>query len=174
MRDALRHALDAYDARRTALLDEIASVPDVLHAVRSDPGRWSILEITEHLALAEREVLRGLPDPARLVPQSRSLASGLRRRMLKGILTSRIRVGTPSAGMSPTGGRSLHEIRALWNENMVWLAAHIEEASDERLAEAVFAHPVSGPLTTAEVLWLADLHLQRHWDQIRALRDSSG
>ncbi|MEM0963660.1 MAG: DinB family protein [Bacteroidota bacterium] len=167
MRDALRRTLDTYDARRTALLDEVAVCPDAVLTRRPAPERWSILEIAEHLAVSERDVLGGLPAPDALVP-ARSPGFGRARRWLLGcVLRSRLRVSVPSRAMMPTGVRSLADIRALWDENMAWLRSRIDHADERRLAEAVFSHPVSGPLTTAEVLVLADLHLTRHWKQIR-------
>ena len=169
MRKPLQRQRADYEAARQALLAAVAALsPEVLNT-RPLAGGWSVLEIVEHLALAERDVLRGLPALEALVVRPRSFLNRIRRRVLLAILRSRLRVPTPSTAMNPSGDRSLEEVRSLWDENAVWLCEFVNEADEETLAAPVFMHPVSGPLTVVEVLVLAGVHLGRHREQIQAL-----
>jgi Tol biopolymer transport system component len=55
----LNEKLQAFDAQRNALLDEMAAVEPSKLVARPLPGKWSMLEIIEHLVLAERSVFQG-------------------------------------------------------------------------------------------------------------------
>jgi hypothetical protein len=48
-----------------ALLDVMAAPDPAKLVAKPLAGKWSILEIIEHLILAERAVLQGLPEPSR-------------------------------------------------------------------------------------------------------------
>jgi hypothetical protein len=69
---SLTRRLQAFDDRRNALLDEMEALEPGKLLARPIPGKWSILEIVEHLVLAERVVLQGLPSR----PSSRSANPG--------------------------------------------------------------------------------------------------
>ena len=58
--------LQAFDDRRNALLDEMEALEPRKLLAKPLPEKWSILEIVEHLVLAERVVFQGLPEPSRL------------------------------------------------------------------------------------------------------------
>jgi nitrogen-specific signal transduction histidine kinase len=65
--------IQAFDERCRALLDELAALAPEALAAKPRPDQWSILEIVEHLVLAERFVLAGMPPVAELVERRRSL-----------------------------------------------------------------------------------------------------
>ena len=51
---------------------------------------WSILEIIEHLILAERAVLQGLPEPSRLSERERRLKHRFGYVIVMFVLTQRL------------------------------------------------------------------------------------
>jgi hypothetical protein len=164
----LRSLLQAQEDRRRTLLDSLERLsPEALQA-RPAPGAWSILEIVEHLVVAEQVILQGLPDPATLVDRPRTLRQRCVYPLVVLILRLRIPVKAPSRRMLPTGGASLAELRERWEETSRWLRAYAEGLPPGGAAKAVFAHPVSGPLTLPQALRLGRLHLEVHTRQIRA------
>jgi len=155
---------------RAALLDSLQGLsPDQL-AATPRPGKWSILEIVEHIALAEREVLQGLPDPALLVERPRRPRHRVRYLIVLSVLKSRIPVRVPSRTMVPKGGRSLGELRQLWDESQEWLQAYAGQLDSRGLRRAVFVHPVAGPLTLEQAVRMNQIHIAGHARQIEALR----
>src|SRR5689334_17599433 len=58
---------------RAAWLDELQALPPDKLMAAPRLSKWSILEIVEHLAVSERVVLQGLPDPSLLVERPRRL-----------------------------------------------------------------------------------------------------
>ena len=74
----LEQRLQAFIAARGALLDEMGELDPDLLVAKPLAGKWSILEIIEHLVLAERAVFRGLPDPSQLVGNERGMGHRVR------------------------------------------------------------------------------------------------
>ena len=162
--------LQAFDERRRALLDEMEAVePDKLTA-RPRPGKWTMLEIIEHLVLAERVVYEGLPEPSQLTVRETSLRDRIRYLMVRFVLRAGIPVGIASPAMTPQGGRDLAELRRLWDENQAWLRACVEGLETHRIHGAVLEHPVAGPLDMKQVVVLTQDHLDTHLRQIRVLQ----
>jgi len=166
----LEKRLQTFSDRRVALLDEVEALDHGVLVAKPLPGKWSILEVVEHLVLAERAVFRGMPEPARLVAKERRLGHRVRYLLVMLVLKLRIRVRVPSAAMIPQGNHSLAELRRFWEENQDWLRSCIDHLGSEIGRKAVFKHPVSGPLTVEQAVRMAQIHLDGHIRQIRRLR----
>jgi hypothetical protein len=166
----LSKKLDAYDRERCALLDELESLDSDRLERKPLPGKWSLLEIAEHLVLAEREILQNLPDPAELVDRKRSLKSRIGYSLVMAVLRFRIPVKVPSRGMVPRGETTIPELRRQWDESQSWLRSYVESLGPGELGRGVFRHPVSGPLTVPQTLRLGRAHLRTHLRQIRRLQ----
>lgn len=168
-RDGLLRRLREVDGRRLRLLEDVEALDEDVRTRRPAPDRWAIAEIVEHLVVAERYVLRGLPDPGTITGRRRTLRNRFFYHVVAFVLGAPIRVDAPVRAMLPTGNVSLPELRRTWDENHAWLRRYVETRDDAGLRNAVFRHPVSGPLTTPQVIRLLDLHLRRHTRQIHRL-----
>ncbi len=162
--------LDAYGGSRRALLEELEALDPATLAAKPRAGEWSILEIVEHLVLAERAVFRGLPDPSSLVARARGPAAHVRYFLVTVALKSPLAVDVPSPAMVPRGGLSLADLRRAWDDNRDWLLSCLEFLGPAGVRKAVFEHPVAGPLTVEQAIRLGRVHLERHIRQITALR----
>lgn len=161
---ALERRLDAYDRTRRALLDEMDALDPILLSFSHRAGEWSILEILEHLVLAERAVLQDLPEPYRLEAREPRLRHRLAYTTVTFLLKFRIPVRVPSPAMVPQGDKSLLDVRRLWDENARWLRAYVGRG--QGLSRAVFRHPVAGPMTVSQAVRAGQLHLAVHRRQI--------
>ena len=166
----MERRLQAFNATRRALLDEMEHIDPSALMAKPLPGKWSMLEIIEHLVLAERAVFMGLPDPRRLVEARRGLGHRVRYLLVMFVLKSGIRVRVPSAAMVPRGGRNLAELRRLWDENQDWLRSCIDRIGPDVVRKAVCEHPVAGPLTVEQAVLMGQVHVDGHIRQIRALQ----
>lgn len=166
----LTRRLQAFDDRRNALLDEMGALePDKLLA-RPIPGKWSILEIVEHLVLAERVVLQGLPEPSQLKVRKPRPKQRIRHLIVLFVLRTGIPVGVASPAMNPQGGHDLAELRRLWDENKAWLLACIDHLGPQGIHKAVLKHPIAGPISIPQAVVMSRIHLERHIGQIRRLQ----
>lgn len=165
----LQERLRALDERRCALLDEVEALDAARLIAKPQAGKWSVLEIVEHLVLAEREVLQNLPEPSQLVERQRGLGARVTYPVVMFVLKCGIPVKVPSDGMIPKGDASLGDLRRQWNESQQWLRAYVDGLDRAGFGRAVFKHPVAGPLTVAEAVHMGQLHVETHARQIRRL-----
>lgn len=153
--------------RRAALMQRLCALPLEAHEWRANDDSWSLLEIVEHLVLAEQEVLVDLDDLPRLEARPRSFRNAVLYRLILGILRFRIPVPVPSEGMVPGGGRTMQELAEVWarqHERLDSFLTRLEPGADRA---TIFAHPVTGPLTIREGIRMLEVHLERHIGQIK-------
>jgi hypothetical protein len=166
----LNRWIQAFDDQRRALLDELAALPPESLRARALPDKWSILEIVEHLVLAERFVLGGMPPAAELKERRRSLRNRCIYPIVIFVLRFSIPVKVPAKRMLPTGQVSLADVRTAWDENLRWLRAYVAGLAPGGGRRAVFLHPVAGPITLTQALRMDQLHFATHLRQIRRLQ----
>lgn len=131
---------------------------------RPGEGRWSILEIVEHLVLVEDGLLKRLRSPEE-PSRRRSLKHRLLYRVVMGVLRSRVRVKAPAASMLPTGSRDFETLRVDWDANHVELRRRVAEVDDP--SRTVTSHPIAGPMTMDQAVTMLEVHLRRHLRQVR-------
>ncbi len=156
-----------FDGTRHRLMDEMATLDAARLQARPIPGKWSILEIIEHVVVAERAVFLGLPEPSSLVPQARGLGNHVRYALVMLVLRFDVPVRMPSRAMAPRGESDLRAIGAQWDQNHAWLRAVVSHLGPRVGSAAVLAHPISGPLTVRQALRMGQVHTDRHIGQIR-------
>ncbi len=169
MKDRIDQEIRWLDAKRSELLDELESLSPEALALRPETGKWSILEIVEHLVVAERDVFEGFPAVADLVDRRRRLKNRVTYLLVFFILRFGVPVRTPSPKMVPQGGRALAELRLQWDENIRRLFTYSATPDREGLRRVVFQHPAAGPITLVQALTLDRMHLRNHARQIRRL-----
>lgn len=158
--------LDRLDDQRKSVLDLVRPLDEATLRARPQPDGWSILEILEHLVVAEAVILRGLPPWQELVPQRPSLGQRLKFALVWLVLACRIPVRVPTRRMLPTGKPGLEAILREWDGHQTWLRAFLSEMGVRGDRQALFSHPVAGPITLHQALRLDHLHLQTHRRQI--------
>jgi hypothetical protein len=169
MRRTLETRLRVWDDRRRMLLDEVEGLEPERLVARPLPGKWSILEIVEHLVLADRECLQGLPNPSHLVDRKRGLKNRVSYPFVMFVLACHIPAKVPSLRYIPRGESSLAELRREWDEIQQWLRSYVDGLDQGDQDKAVFAHPIAGPMTAQQYLHMGELHLATHTRQIRRL-----
>jgi len=169
MPERLQQGLRALDERRRALLDEVEALSAERLTAKPLPGKWSILEIVEHLVIAERDVLQNLPEPSQLVDRPRRLKAHVSYPLVMFVLKHGIPAKVPSPRMVPTGNASLAALRRQWDENHQWLRAYVDGLERDDFGKAVFEHPIAGPMTVEQTIRMGLVHLETHIREIRRL-----
>ena len=166
----LTASLDLLNRKRLALLESMASLPPDILARQPGPKRWSLLQVLQHLVIAERDVLQGLPEPSRLVHQKRNPLNYINYAIVLLILKWGIPVPVPSAEMVPDGDATFQELCDQWDRNVDWFKSYIDGLNATTAGLAVFKHPVTGPLTCAQALHIGRLHLENHIRHINRIQ----
>ncbi|MFL5496695.1 MAG: DinB family protein [Gemmatimonadales bacterium] len=161
------------ERQRAALLRELHGMRPARLAFHPSPGKWSALDLVEHLVLAEEAVLRGIPDR----PPTRSLADGARAAMVLPLLyltfARGVRLRAPTRDVLPVGGSSLPQLEARWTRARANLRAVLQLMGPEDLSRPFFRHPVIGWLTTLEGLGFLERHAAHHLQQVKRVRASA-
>ena len=162
--------LDAFSTSRKSFVDQLNRLTPEQLSTRPTPGSWSILEIVEHLVLAEKSVFKDFPEPESLIPTKKGLSNHLLYQVVVFVLRSRrIKVDVPDRKMKPTGQTALSDLLESWNQNQTWLREFILNLSPPDLEKAVFAHPVSGPITPSQAIYMLQIHFDKHMHQIEGI-----
>jgi len=162
----LREEFEMYDRTRRALLDDLAVLNDDQLRKKPSPSEWSILQIVQHMVLAEQGVMQYLPGPEELIARKRGLRAWIFYPLVLLILRWNIRVPVPSKRMVPDGKTSISELRQQWDENLRWFRGYLDSLGPDDLKRAVFSHPIAGPLTGPQAGTLAQYHFEAHLRQI--------
>jgi hypothetical protein len=163
----IQDQLEIYDQKRNALLEDLSRFNEDQLRAKPDSKDWSLLQIIQHMVLAERDVLQYLPEPKELIAGKRGLRARIFYVVVLFILKWNIRVPVPSEGMVPDGNTSLSELRQQWDENLLWFRGYLDSLKPEDFKRAVFNHPIAGPLTGPQAGTLAQYHFDAHLRQIK-------
>ncbi len=161
--------LQSIETKRARLLDRVGAMEPSRLTARPRPGKWSILEIVEHLVICEGTAFSDPVALAALPPLRRRPKHWFLFPVVMFVLRFDIPVQAPSKVLLPSGSASLDQLRARWEANHAGLRHWLGGATRERLAQRIFSHPIGGPMRTAQMLWMVEVHLDRHIRQIDTL-----
>jgi uncharacterized damage-inducible protein DinB len=129
-------------------------------------GGWSILECVEHVALAERGMLRmtqKAPDGAQPVDLERDA------KILKFGGDRSRKAESPEVAL-PTGRyATLAEAAGQFRQNREQTIAYVSETTEQALRKKAVPHPLAGMLDGYQILLLMSVHPERHIGQIAEL-----
>jgi len=156
---------------RDALLDSLRGLPERLSRIRPGPGRWSVIECVEHVAVSEDFLLAQMSQAERsevpVVNQKREAA-----------ILARGADRFPAV-MSPEVGYPKQRFAMLADAVKSFLAARnktvrfVETRGDD-LRSKPMTHPLLGTINCHEALLLIVVHPRRHALQIQEIRVAVG
>jgi hypothetical protein len=160
------------DQELAGLRAAVAMVPEHRRNERPGPGRWSVAEVLEHLAMVEKSVMKAC---ARQLTAAREAGLGAETQtssILSMLPPARVAnretvIAAPDR-LRPTG----MDASAAWTdiENTRTLFSDFVRTCDGlALGEVSFPHPALGPLNLYQWLLFAAGHHARHAAQIREI-----
>jgi hypothetical protein len=169
----LADRLAVLDRARRSFLDSVLAADAAQLRFRPAPGAWSMLDVTEHLVLAEEKSLLGMlkgPPAGTTVTPMAHLRMGLVRLVMK----TDIRIKVPVARVVPEGRATLQELETRWSESRRGLKLVLDPISGADADAARFRHPIGGWVSAGQgVAFLAD-HIGHHERQVHRIRRSAG
>ncbi len=172
MNDAIETLLQQIEARRSALVREIALLSPELQQWREQPTSWSALDILEHLVLAEQYVLGDLSTAAERAGESPTVPERVKSVIVWVVLRFGIRARVPARAMKPVGGATFDELRQRWDAKHEQLRAFASSLNGSALERRIFRHPIAGPMHTEQALRLMYAHMGTHQRQLTRLKES--
>ena len=141
---------------------------------RPAPDAWSLIELTEHMTLAEQVGLNGIWRALEGQRAGRPVWQGdpvHRGRPIEDVIaaTWREREVVPAVAAPKWGGPLGYWVAALRGCQPV-LEALARELGSTDLEQIIYPHPISGPLDARQRLEFLRFHLDRHAAQVARVR----
>ncbi|MGD9302247.1 MAG: DinB family protein [Desulfobacterales bacterium] len=170
----IQKTFDDLEKKYSRLLQDLNSMTDDALYFKAGADKWSIVEVIEHLVLAEENMLEQLTSASsalNLDPRDRSAKN---YHIVIKVMTNDIAVDVPDESMEPRGQFSLEDLLVRWKDTRQKTRAYIEGIHPEKAGDLVYRHPFAGPLDISETLRFIDVHFdnhRRHIDKIKALKN---
>ena len=150
---------------REIYLRTLKGVGDTAAKVRPSPDSWSILEVSEHVATAERQMLTlwmKLAQPGQ-ADQSldEAIVTNSQDRSRKHIAPERSR----PTGKMPSVSQAIEQFDFYRGQTIAYLEGELED-----LRAKTVAHPVAGTIDGYQLFLLMACHAERHAKQIEELK----
>ena len=172
----LQSRFDRLERQRTALLADLARQnPDAL-AWQPAPGAWSILQVVEHLVIAEEGVMSlAEKRPPKPVALGERIRSAIVLRIIYRVLNSRRRVKVPLPTLNPSGSHiDLQELARRWVEVRARMERALEQVTPATRNERPIGHPIAKWLTWDQGLEFLFRHVRHHERQIGRIEGARG
>ena len=156
---------------RKALLDALSGVTEEIASSSPAPGRWSVIECVEHLAIAEDYLF------SRIAASCYSDAAVINKNR-EALILSRGLDRTRTV-QSPEGGRPTGRFATLGEAMQYFLASRdrtvrfVENCSED-LRSKLTSHPILGTVNCHENLLMMAVHPLRHSKQIEEIKTALG
>jgi hypothetical protein len=163
---------DRLVAGKAGVIERIAGIAPELRARRPGPGRWSILEVLEHLVIVETGIASALmrePSPER---PRRFEGRWWRYPSLRIVLALGVRIKLPIESIAPTGTAEWEGLQHRWDEGRELLRRWLDEVDPAILATPRFRHPIGGWLDVPQGVTFAGDHLAHHRPQVERVLTS--
>lgn len=170
-------AMSALHASRKALIDAVSGLSEAQVKFKATPAKWSIAEITEHVAATE-PFLMGFHDnimktPA--APEKRELAKGNDEKIMKSVAGREQKIDAPPAlapkSVFPTVAAALEAFK---NERIktIRYVQTTDAPMRDRFADKM--GPEGKPADAYQMILLLASHTDRHVAQINEVKADAG
>ncbi|MGE7602147.1 DinB family protein [Peribacillus sp. NPDC097675] len=150
---------------REELLQAVNGLSDEQLNAHPEDGRWSIIQVLDHLFLMERAVTKGIAD---------TLASDEIKpaddKPIQYTLNRDIKVEAPSFVIPTEEFLTLDEVKTKLSTSREALEAVVSKANESALNEKSFPHPMFKNLSLKQWIPFIGLHEKRHLLQIEELK----
>jgi hypothetical protein len=170
----IKETFDNLENKYGKLLQKLNSLTDEALNFKAGADKWSIVEVIEHLVLAEENMQEQLSSAAAaptIDPRDRSAKNF---NIVIKVMTRDIEVDVPDESMEPHGQFALEDLLGRWNDTRLKTRAYIDGIQSEKGDDLVYRHPFAGPLNMAETLRFIDVHFDNHMRHIDRLLAAGG
>jgi uncharacterized damage-inducible protein DinB len=164
-------ALKQFEATRDNFLKSIAGLSPKQWTFKPAPDRWSVAEVSEHIAVSESTIFgavqKAMQSPA--APEKREQVKGKDEMILKRMPDRSHKAQAPEI-LRPTGRWATEaELTKAFEASRAANMEYIRTTNDD-LRDHFFDHPVFGTLDGYQWLLLISAHSARHTAQIEEVK----
>jgi hypothetical protein len=162
----IQEQYDSLTLKFEALLQRLDSLSGAGLSFKAGPDKWSIVEVVEHLVIAEKSLVKQLsaniPDST-LDPDAKTPEK--HQTVIK-VMERDIEVDVPHESLEPHGNIALEDLRKQWNDIRKKLPDLLAAIKPEKKDDPVFKHPYGGPLNIFDTLQFFEVHFDNHMRHI--------
>ncbi|MBV6644453.1 MAG: DinB family protein [Cyclobacteriaceae bacterium] len=161
------------EKNKADLLDQLESIDLEILQKAENPGKWSVIQVMNHLILSESASLRYL---RKKIGGKDSLKEALWIDLLKALLLnsylrSPFKFKAPGGLTAPDNGDDVKRVVESWDTVRKDFKAFLEEYPTELYNKVIYKHPVVGRIRLIDTISFLNGHQSRHIRQIgRILR----
>lgn len=144
---------------------------------KPSPTAWCMIEVAEHLAVSEKQVLDFLNKyEARPLTFFQKLKGNFNRLLLNFVLNSSIKVKVPNGveDLSPTKIGDFETIKNDWQQTQQNFEIYVKAFPSDKLTYSVFKHPLGAAFTLPQTLDFCTTHIHHHTMQIERIKAAEG
>lgn len=164
-------AVQLLEDSREELESAVSGISEAQAGQRPEPGRWSVLECVEHLALVEERFLGRLREAGRLAETriDKQRESDLLARVINRTARAQSPEAVQPANRFATLAQAVEEFRAARARTI-----RFAQEGGQELYSLGVEHARFGAMNGAEFIRVIAGHVQRHAAQIREVRAALG
>jgi uncharacterized damage-inducible protein DinB len=153
------------------ILGDLSEVEDEVLYQKIEQKKWSIIQILNHLILAERMSLRYIQKKFPAIDQlyDAGLKATAAMKAMKIAQRSSRKFKAPDQVSQPEGDTSLSDIKTNWKVVQDELKSFLDNYPDKYLKKALFKHPFIGRVSLNQMMEINIEHMRRHQLQIEQL-----
>ena len=171
----LLQKLDKLDFDRNALVDKVLQVNQDYIYLHSKPNKWSVVQIIEHLRIAEKQTLKGIKHS--LETRTSFKFATFRSDLALWITILAFKIGikfkAPKFVADIKEHPDLEHLISDWQQTRTEIRKIIENLPIEMVNKIIFKHPVIGLMSMRHVLDFQAAHFQVHRKQVLAILNNS-
>lgn len=169
MKKSVKNQLDALNSELGLLFRDLKKFSDEDLNWKPGEGKWSVLQIMEHLILAELISQKYLEKKLSFNPELKNtnLMSAMRSIFITFYLNSPLKVKAPAAvGETLPEQSTFWELVKQWKQNREDLETYLNTLPPETFKKQVYKHPLGGRMSIGNMMTFHKNHFHRHRKQI--------
>jgi uncharacterized damage-inducible protein DinB len=166
MKSKFEKQLQELETIRKQKIEQLQTVDRQLLQRSPGNGGWSVAQVFQHLYEAEAGSIGYLNKKIQSEDlPSAGLATHFRMLLLNVMLSGKLKFKAPATVSSPEN-RDFDEVIKSWDTLRDDLRLFLDKAPEQKLARALYRHPVVGRLTMSQTLKFFQRHMLHHWKQV--------
>jgi hypothetical protein len=167
MEKKIKQEFDALEKSRFELFKKLDKLDGSKMNNQPDPKSWSVVQVMDHLTLAERNSLLYMKKKLSVTNEFRksNFKTTFRMFLLKSALKLPIKWRAPKIVADAKNEKTYDEAKAAWTEVRNGIAEFLENFPAEHLDSELFKHPSAGKFTVVQALNFMHTHFEHHLKQ---------
>jgi len=169
----LKTLIDRIESQRAELLSYLNGFTDKQLNFHPSEDAWSMLQVLNHLVIADEGFLRSATRKKKSELQKVLLRSTLEIQAIRLLYKTPMRFKVPIKELHPPDGIPLETLRERWNAARENLKMYLDSLETSDLELGIFRHPYAGRITPAQTLDFILIHVYHHFKQMERIRKSA-